>query len=91
MTWVQVVRPIGEKSFPRCTADQFDLGVLTVTSVDDDSILDELQPETWLHAWVLDDASEDVRRIDNAWAAIKSVTATTNKAAHRTRAAQSAA
>ena len=46
--------PCGEATFPRCQADVFDNGVLTITSRDDDAIIREFQPGQWVEAVVYD-------------------------------------
>jgi hypothetical protein len=55
MTYVYVTHPIGYARFARATADQFTAGVLTITSVDDDRVFEELHPDTWERAQVIDE------------------------------------
>lgn len=65
-TYVLVTKPIGEATFSRCTADMFDRGVLTVTSIDDDAIIEELPAASWLRARVVNADSEWMEfEIDN--------------------------
>lgn len=44
---VVVVEPIGESSYPRATADEFEAGTLTVTSLDTGCDLRVYQPGQW--------------------------------------------
>lgn len=62
-TYVLVEKPIGEATFPRCTADMFDRGVLTVTSLDDDAIIEGLPAGSWLRARVVN--------ADSGWTAFE--------------------
>lgn len=52
-TYVHVEKPIGEATFARCTADMFERGVLTVTSVDDGAEIEPLPAGAWLRARVI--------------------------------------
>ncbi len=42
--------PCGEATFPRCQADVFADGVLTITNRDDESVVREYRPEQWTEA-----------------------------------------
>ncbi len=46
VTWV----PCGDATFPRCHADIFTRGRLTVTSMDDGAVMRELNPYEWIEA-----------------------------------------
>lgn len=39
--------PCGEISFPRCVADVFESGILTITSVDDGATVREIPADRW--------------------------------------------
>lgn len=52
--YVRVVLPIGESSFPRCDADEFVKGVLTITSMDDGYVMREYRPGEWLEVVAYD-------------------------------------
>lgn len=52
VTSVRIVRPIGETTIARATADQFEPHVLTITAVEDDSVIETLQPDQWIECAV---------------------------------------
>lgn len=52
---VEVSLPIGSATFPRCTADVFDPGVLTVTTLDENVVTQVYERGRWRQAKVVDD------------------------------------
>lgn len=46
--------PCGEATFPRCEADEFETGVLTITSIDDGYVMQDYQPGQWKEAVAYD-------------------------------------
>jgi len=44
--------PCGTISFPRCVADQFEVGRLTVSSIDDGYVMRVFEPGTWAQVTV---------------------------------------
>lgn len=43
---------IGTATFPRCTADILERGVLTISSIDDEAVIREFPKGTWCSATV---------------------------------------
>lgn len=54
---VRVELPIGWATYPRCLADVFDHGVLTITTTDDNLELQVYLPDQWIEAAVYDDST----------------------------------
>lgn len=54
MTNVSVIQRIGSATFPRCTADEFERGVLTVTALDDGRVVRIFTGDTWREATIYD-------------------------------------
>ena len=54
---VRVELPIGWATYPRCIADVFDHGVLTITTTDDNVALQVYPPDQWIEAAVYDDST----------------------------------
>lgn len=52
--YVRVTLPIGEATFPRCDADEFTTGVLTITSQDDGYVMRDYQPGEWIEVVAYD-------------------------------------
>lgn len=46
--------PCGDATFPRCEADEFTKGVLTMTAIDDGFVVREYQPGEWIEAVAYD-------------------------------------
>lgn len=55
ITSIRVLEPIGESTFPRCHADVFTPGVLTVTAHDDGAVMREFPAGTWERATAYDE------------------------------------
>lgn len=51
---VRVVLRIGDASFPRCVADEFVVGRLSIVSIDSGYTMREYEPGTWKEATVYD-------------------------------------
>lgn len=52
--YVRVVLPIGEATFPRCEADVFQKGILTITAIDDGYVMRNYEPGEWREAVAYD-------------------------------------
>ena len=54
---VNIERPTGRTSYPRCVADVFEANILTITCMDDDSTVAEIPADGWCSVSVSSDDS----------------------------------